>query len=107
MEFELTLVVIGTDYIGNCKSNYHTIMTKTIPNFYEKDLKQNYILNLDLYTFSNKKINVILFCKIWQNNILPALPFLLYLMQIASSDQAWMGMTRIQSAKTKQTNDSI
>ena len=56
MEFELTLVVIGTDYIGNCKSNYHTIMTKTIPNFYEKDLKQNYILNLDLYTFSNNAL---------------------------------------------------
>ena len=27
-EFELTtLVVIGTDYIGSCKSNYHTITT--------------------------------------------------------------------------------
>ena len=26
--FELTTsVVIGTDYIGSCKSNYHTIMT--------------------------------------------------------------------------------
>jgi hypothetical protein len=28
--FELTtLVVIGTDYTGSCKSNYHTIMTTT------------------------------------------------------------------------------
>jgi hypothetical protein len=25
--FELTLVVIDTDYIGSCKSNYHTITT--------------------------------------------------------------------------------
>jgi hypothetical protein len=25
-EFELALVVIGTDCIGSCKSNYHTIM---------------------------------------------------------------------------------
>jgi hypothetical protein len=25
-----TLVVIGTDCIGNCKSNYHTIMTRKI-----------------------------------------------------------------------------
>ena len=26
--FELTTsVMIGTDYIGNCKSNYHTVMT--------------------------------------------------------------------------------
>jgi hypothetical protein len=29
--FELTSVVIGTDYIGSCKSNYHTI-TRTTPN---------------------------------------------------------------------------
>ena len=26
-----TLVVIGTDCIGSCKSNYHTIMTMTAP----------------------------------------------------------------------------
>jgi hypothetical protein len=31
--FELTtLVVIGTDCIGSCKSNYHTITTTTVPN---------------------------------------------------------------------------
>jgi len=30
--FELTtLVVIGTDYTGSCKSNYHTITTTTAP----------------------------------------------------------------------------
>jgi len=30
--FELTtLVVIGTDYIGSCNSNYHTITTRTAP----------------------------------------------------------------------------
>jgi hypothetical protein len=30
--FELTtLVVIGTDCIGSCKSNYHTIKTTTVP----------------------------------------------------------------------------
>jgi hypothetical protein len=30
--FELTtLVVIGTDCLGSCKSNYHTIMTTTVP----------------------------------------------------------------------------
>jgi hypothetical protein len=34
MGFELTtLVVIGTDCIGNCKSNYHTIMTMAVPYF--------------------------------------------------------------------------
>ena len=33
--FELTtLVVIDTDCIGSCKSNYHTIMTTMIPNEY-------------------------------------------------------------------------
>ena len=29
--FELTSVVIGTDYIGSCKSNYHMITTTTVP----------------------------------------------------------------------------
>jgi hypothetical protein len=29
--FELTSVVIGTDYIGSCKSNYHTITATTAP----------------------------------------------------------------------------
>jgi hypothetical protein len=30
--FELTiLVVIGTDCIGSCKSNYHTIKITTVP----------------------------------------------------------------------------
>jgi hypothetical protein len=30
--FELTtLVVIGTNYTGSCKSNYHTITTRTAP----------------------------------------------------------------------------
>jgi len=33
--FELTiLVVIGTDYIGSCKSNYHMITTTTVPLIY-------------------------------------------------------------------------
>ena len=33
MGFELaTLVVIGTDYTGSCKSNYHTITALTNPN---------------------------------------------------------------------------
>jgi hypothetical protein len=27
-----TLVVIGTDYKGSCKSNYHTITTATVPS---------------------------------------------------------------------------
>ena len=41
--FELTtFVVIGTDCIGSCKSNYHTITATTAPTwlwkFYQKDL---------------------------------------------------------------------
>ena len=32
--FEITtLVMIGTDCIGNCQSNYHTITTTTSPEF--------------------------------------------------------------------------
>ena len=35
--FELTtLVVIGTDCTGSCKSNYHTITTMTVPRFNEE-----------------------------------------------------------------------
>jgi hypothetical protein len=30
--FELTLVVVGTDYPCSCTSNYHTIMTTTAPH---------------------------------------------------------------------------
>ena len=38
MGFELaTLVVIGTDCIGSCKSNYHTITTTTAPEKYHFD----------------------------------------------------------------------
>ena len=36
MGFELkTLVVIGTDCTGSCKSNYHTIMTTAAPTLQE------------------------------------------------------------------------
>ena len=53
--FELTtLVVIGTDYIGSCKSNYHTIMVTTAPNilmlllFLNSDLPRRAIMSLDV-----------------------------------------------------------
>jgi hypothetical protein len=37
--FELTtLEVIGTDCIGSCKSNYHTIMTTTAPSIIKGDM---------------------------------------------------------------------
>ena len=32
-DFELTLVVIGTDYTGSCQCHYHTITTTTAPCF--------------------------------------------------------------------------
>jgi hypothetical protein len=38
--FELTSVVISTDYIDRCKSNYHTITATTAP-FWNKDRLQN------------------------------------------------------------------
>ena len=45
MGFELTiLVVIGTDCKGNCKSNYHTIMTTTATW-----LKTSIIVVYDMY----------------------------------------------------------
>ena len=42
--FELTTsVVICTDCINNCKSNYHTITATTAPTFHYLDLKINSI----------------------------------------------------------------
>ena len=39
--FELTtLEVIGTDYIGSYKSNYHTITTMTAPQYLYKNVFQ-------------------------------------------------------------------
>jgi hypothetical protein len=29
-----TLMVIGMDCIGNCKSNYHMIITTTVPSYF-------------------------------------------------------------------------
>jgi hypothetical protein len=48
--FELTTsVVIGTDYIGSCKSNYHTITTTTSHGF-----KTNSIYNVYWYWTSHE-----------------------------------------------------
>jgi hypothetical protein len=40
------LVVIGTDCIGSCKSNYHTIMTTTAPPEIRATETWMYLLNL-------------------------------------------------------------
>jgi hypothetical protein len=42
-----TLVVIGTDYTGSCKSNYHTITTMTTPLIHK--IKINKIIYLLFY----------------------------------------------------------
>jgi hypothetical protein len=48
VEFELTtLVVIGTDCIGSYKSNYHTIMTTTVP--FKKKIITIFIKLSDIY----------------------------------------------------------
>jgi hypothetical protein len=36
--FELTLAVIGTDWTGSCKFNYHTITASTAPDLKLKPL---------------------------------------------------------------------
>jgi hypothetical protein len=57
--FKLTLVVIGTDCTGSCKSNYHTITTTIAPLFQRKKILQIYkftkivIFNVDCKLFSN------------------------------------------------------
>ena len=53
--FELaTLVVIGTDCIGSCKSDYHTITTTMAPSFqlYACELIAEFLLKN--ITFSDK-----------------------------------------------------
>ena len=50
--FELTTsVVIGTDCIGSCKSNYHIITTTTAPH---KELRKN--INVDIFYLFNNDI---------------------------------------------------
>jgi len=63
--FDLTiLVVIGTDYIGSCKSNYYVITTTTAPHKNQK-LQQNYSSQII------KTKNIDLFAQKWflQSNI--------------------------------------
>ena len=56
--FELTiLVVIGTDYISSCKSNYHTFTTTTAPQqFYQYQQKRH-----DTYCIGNQIL-------VWDSN---------------------------------------
>jgi hypothetical protein len=56
--FELTTsVVIGTDFIGSCKSNYHTIMAMTAPKWvYDLHIRNNTILQIIVLI-----LNVIMF----------------------------------------------
>ena len=71
--FELTtLLVMGTDWIGNCKSNYHTITTTTIPDFHMKNSNKRLIQ----YWYFNKSKTIIICTNhvyIPQRNILPTL----------------------------------
>ena len=62
--FELTtLVVIGTDYIGSCKSNYLTLTTTTAPLWNEigYEIRQ-------LYLYSNKERGMSKKGCAWLNN---------------------------------------
>ena len=73
--FELTtLVVIGTDCIGSCKSNYHTITTKTTPSYGQSQNDLNIkvvlskVLSLIFVSFSS-------FCQIYYCAHSPQLSF--------------------------------
>ena len=56
-----TSVVIGTDCIGNCKSNYHTITVTTAPKSNGENIKLTY--------------NVLIICKLKHCNCLSIFPF--------------------------------
>ena len=53
--FELTtLVVIGTDCIGSCKSNYHTITTTMVPQSHNVHcIYHTYLNHIGLYSDSS------------------------------------------------------
>jgi hypothetical protein len=61
-----TSVVIGTDYIGSCKSNYHTIMTMTAPtklgiyNYITDGHMFNYVLRWRSYWISYLPASIII-----------------------------------------------
>ena len=55
----MTLLVIGTDCIGSCKSNYHTIMTMMAPNL---DMIIAYLMTVHVSSFCefiSQKPNII------------------------------------------------
>ena len=58
--FELiTSVVIGTDCIANCKSNYHVITTTTVPHFQKGGIKSpSYVISIRRYFSHMNSIHV-------------------------------------------------
>jgi hypothetical protein len=48
-EWGSTLVVIGTDCTGSCKSNYHTITTTSVPKFVDRKGFTSRTLLLNFY----------------------------------------------------------
>ena len=73
MGFELTtLVVVGTDCIGNYKSNYHTITTTTVPDnigdcstWTDTDDETTNRVEMNQQTWIKKSL-VFLVCKVFQ-----------------------------------------
>ena len=59
-----TLMVIGTDSIGNCKSHYYTIATMTAPNYIIS------FIEVETYRIWSLLVEKFLFRKtLWQNSI--------------------------------------
>ena len=61
----LALVVIGTDCIGSCKSNYHaiTIRTMTAPIYYSN--------SIDVYIICEERSNLIFIATIYSKGLSP------------------------------------
>jgi len=59
-----TLAVIGTDCIGSCKSNYHTITVTTAPSkkrywyMYSVYIMLMYLTKLETYEYENNSISI-------------------------------------------------
>jgi hypothetical protein len=55
-----TLVVIGTDYTGSCKSNYHTITIMMVSNNYDSSFHDCYGISWPVHPIKSRG---------WQRNL--------------------------------------
>jgi len=93
--FELTTSgVIGTDCIGSCESNYHTITNMTVPFFVQRALNRQYADEAECFTATNSFLQIYdsqsktLLCHVKMNNDHGYVPFVAII--IWSFPHSWL-----------------